>query len=63
MTPVATDKTAATRQAKARARGRQLRAILRDPAAIARLMQLIELHGSERAAIEAVLSVDAVLRE
>jgi len=47
--------TNAERQRRARASGRQLRAILRDPQAIARLAELIAEHGSERAAIEAVL--------
>jgi len=50
------DPTNAQRQARLRASGRQLRAVLRDPAAIARLAELIAEHGSERAAIEWALS-------
>lgn len=34
----------------------RLSAILRDPAAIAELQRLIELHGSERAALESLLT-------
>lgn len=40
------------RQKALQARGRRLFAVLQDPAAIERLAELIEVHGSERAAIE-----------
>jgi len=43
---------AAERQARYRESGRQIAVVLRDPAALARLDALVELHGSIRAALE-----------
>ena len=53
------DRTGPDRQRRARERGRQVSALLNDAAAIARWDALVAQHGSQRAALESLLTPPA----